>query len=55
VVEDGVAQPPVKVGSGVTNAKGVYLISGQWTPGDHTVVIESAPNFNNRAPVTVSP
>jgi hypothetical protein len=51
---DGVKQPPVKVGSGVTNAQGVFLVNGPWVAGDHTIVVDSAPNFAKPNPVAVS-
>jgi hypothetical protein len=52
---DGVAEPPEKVGSGFTNAQGVFLITGQWVPGDHTIVIDTITGFNKPNPVSVSP
>ena len=51
----GVADPPVKVGSGFTNAQGVFLISGQWLTGDHTIVVDTIVGFNKPNPVSVSP
>ena len=53
VGEDGVAEPPVKVGSGFTNAQGVYLIYGQWLTGQHTVVVGVATGFNKPSPAQV--
>jgi hypothetical protein len=50
---DGVKQPPVKVGSGVTNAQGVFLVNGPWVAGDHTIVVDSAPNFVKPGPLAV--
>ncbi len=46
-------QPPVKVGSGVTNAQGVFLVNGPWVAGDHTIVVDSAPNFVKPGPLAV--
>ena len=52
-VTNGVAGSPVKVGSGVTNAQGVFLMSGQWAAGNHSIAVDWAPNFNVRSPVPV--
>ncbi len=50
---DGVPEPPVKVGSGFTNAQGVYLIYGQWLTGHHVVVVDAASGFNKPSPAQV--
>jgi hypothetical protein len=50
----GVKQPPVKVGSGVANAQGVFLFGGTLTNGDYTITVDSAPNYVPRIPLPVS-
>ena len=52
--DSGVKQPPVKVGSGVTNAQGVFLFGGTLTNGDYTITVDSAPNYVPRIPLPVS-
>jgi hypothetical protein len=49
----GVPQAPVKIGEGVSGPTGVYLISGQWSAGDKTVVVDPVPGYNKVNPVGV--
>ena len=52
-VTNGIADPPVKVGSGVTGALGTFVITGQWGTGDHGIVVDSIAGFNKPRAVTV--
>ncbi len=45
---------PVKVGEGFTNSAGVFLVSGPWSEGDKTVVIDPVPGYNKVNPIPVS-
>ncbi len=35
---------PSLVGSGFTDAKGVFAVTGKWAAGDHTLVVDTVPS-----------